>query len=77
MGDVPSLDDKARYEALKKELLQALPKKRAIDKQLVRLLTNLLLSAPLNSKQRPILNSKSTTWRRHISQRQPHTMAAT
>jgi len=34
MGDVPSLDDKARYEALKKELLQALPKKRAIDKQL-------------------------------------------
>ncbi|KAJ7047791.1 histone acetyltransferase subunit NuA4-domain-containing protein [Mycena alexandri] len=34
MADAPSLDDKARYEALKKELLQALPKKRAIDKQL-------------------------------------------
>ncbi|KAK7048455.1 histone acetyltransferase subunit NuA4-domain-containing protein [Favolaschia claudopus] len=34
MADVPSLDDKARYEALKKELLQALPKKRAIDKEL-------------------------------------------
>jgi chromatin modification-related protein EAF6 len=39
MADVPSLDDKARYEALKKELLQALPKKRAIDKQLVRFLS--------------------------------------
>ncbi|KAJ6508655.1 histone acetyltransferase subunit NuA4-domain-containing protein [Mycena sanguinolenta] len=34
MADVPSLDDKARYEALKKELIQALPRKRAIDKQL-------------------------------------------
>lgn len=30
----PSADDKARYETLKKELMQALPKKRAIDKQL-------------------------------------------
>ena len=34
---VPTQDDKARYETLKKELMQALPKKRAIDKQLVRL----------------------------------------
>ncbi|KAJ7819359.1 histone acetyltransferase subunit NuA4-domain-containing protein [Mycena olivaceomarginata] len=34
MAEAPSLDDKARYEALKKELIQALPKKRAIDKQL-------------------------------------------
>ncbi|KAJ7644202.1 histone acetyltransferase subunit NuA4-domain-containing protein [Roridomyces roridus] len=34
MAEVASLDDKARYEALKKELLQALPKKRALDKQL-------------------------------------------
>ena len=32
----PPTDDKAHYETLKKELLQALPKKRAIDKQLVR-----------------------------------------
>jgi chromatin modification-related protein EAF6 len=30
----PSADDKARYETLKTELMQALPKKRAIDKQL-------------------------------------------
>ncbi|KAJ7147057.1 histone acetyltransferase subunit NuA4-domain-containing protein [Mycena crocata] len=29
-----SLDDKARYEALKKDLQQAIPKKRTIDKQL-------------------------------------------
>lgn len=31
----PSADDRARYEALKKELMQALPRKRAVDKQLV------------------------------------------
>jgi hypothetical protein len=36
-------DDKAHYETLKKELLQALPKKRAIDKQLVRVCTCRLL----------------------------------
>lgn len=36
-------DDKAHYETLKKELLQALPKKRAIDKQLVRVCTCQLL----------------------------------
>lgn len=33
---IPSQDDRARYEALKKELMQALPKKRVIDRQLVR-----------------------------------------
>ncbi|KAM6494094.1 Histone acetyltransferase subunit NuA4 domain containing protein [Amanita muscaria] len=33
----PSADDKSRYETLKKELLQALPKKRAIDKQLAQI----------------------------------------
>lgn len=31
----PTVEDKARYEALKKDLMQALPKKRAVDKQLV------------------------------------------
>lgn len=31
---IPSAEDKTRYEALKKELIQALPRKRAIDKQL-------------------------------------------
>ncbi|KAJ7069777.1 histone acetyltransferase subunit NuA4-domain-containing protein [Mycena amicta] len=34
MADAPALDDKGRYEALKAALKQALPKKRAIDKQL-------------------------------------------
>ncbi|PPQ82581.1 hypothetical protein CVT26_012386, partial [Gymnopilus dilepis] len=34
---VPTQDDKARYETLKKELMQALPKKRAIDKQLAQI----------------------------------------
>jgi chromatin modification-related protein EAF6 len=33
---VPSTEDRSRYEAIKKELVSALPKKRAIDKQLVR-----------------------------------------
>lgn len=36
MSTEPSAEDKARYEAIRKELIQALPKKRAIDKQLVR-----------------------------------------
>ncbi|TFK20420.1 NuA4-domain-containing protein [Coprinopsis marcescibilis] len=31
---IPTPDEKARYEALKKDLLTSLPKKRAIDKQL-------------------------------------------
>jgi chromatin modification-related protein EAF6 len=30
----PTAEDKARYEALKLELMQALPMKRAVDKQL-------------------------------------------
>lgn len=33
---VSSAEIRSRYEALKKDLLSALPKKRAIDKQLVR-----------------------------------------
>jgi chromatin modification-related protein EAF6 len=36
MAETAPTDDKAHYETVKKELLQALPKKRAIDKQLVR-----------------------------------------
>jgi len=36
-GDGPSAEDKARYEILKQELLQALPKKRAVDKQLAQI----------------------------------------
>jgi hypothetical protein len=32
----PSADDKAHYEALKNDLIKALPKKRRADKQLVR-----------------------------------------
>ncbi|KAJ7761573.1 histone acetyltransferase subunit NuA4-domain-containing protein [Mycena maculata] len=34
MADVPSLDDKARFEALKKDLVGALSKKRHYDKKL-------------------------------------------
>ncbi|KAF5360684.1 hypothetical protein D9756_004864 [Leucocoprinus leucothites] len=33
----PSAEDRSRYEAIKKELLSALPKKRAIDKQLAQI----------------------------------------
>ena len=32
----PSAEDRARYENLRKELMQALPRKRVTDKQLVR-----------------------------------------
>lgn len=34
MSNEPSAEDKAHYEAVRKELMQALPKKRAVDKQL-------------------------------------------
>ncbi|KII90951.1 hypothetical protein PLICRDRAFT_106074 [Plicaturopsis crispa FD-325 SS-3] len=36
-SQLPTAEDKARYEAIKKDLMQALPKKRAIDKQLAQL----------------------------------------
>jgi len=36
---IPTADDRSRYETLKKELMQALPKKRVTDRQLVRLLS--------------------------------------
>ena len=35
MSNEPTAEDRARYETIRKELMQALPKKRAIDKQLV------------------------------------------
>ncbi len=35
-NDTPSAEDKTKYDAAKKELLQALAKKRNLDKQLVR-----------------------------------------
>jgi len=34
MSNEPPAEDRARYEAIRKELMQALPKKRAVDKQL-------------------------------------------
>ena len=34
-NDTPSAEDKAKYDTAKKELLHALAKKRALDKQLV------------------------------------------
>ena len=39
----PSADDRSRYETLKKELMQALIKKRIQDKNLVRHLHRILL----------------------------------
>lgn len=36
----PSAEDRSRYDTIKKELLVALPKKRAVDKQLVRKLSS-------------------------------------
>lgn len=62
MAEAPSLDDKARYEALKKELIQALPKKRAIDKQLVRSLS------PITGSK---LNVKTTTGRHRVPNPRP------
>ena len=35
-NDTPSAEDKSKYDAAKKELLQSLAKKRNLDKQLVR-----------------------------------------
>lgn len=35
-NDIPTPEEKAKYDAAKKELLQALAKKRNLDKQLVR-----------------------------------------
>ena len=42
-NDTPSAEDKAKYDTAKKELLHALAKKRALDKQLVCLLPHALL----------------------------------
>lgn len=41
----PDADDKARYEAAKKELIQALTKKRAVDRALVRFASALARSS--------------------------------
>jgi uncharacterized protein HemY len=38
-------DEKTRYEAAKKELAQALKKKRELDKQLVRLIVNVYFTS--------------------------------
>ena len=40
---VPSPEDKLRYENARKELIQALQRKRALDKQLVRFLNLVVL----------------------------------
>lgn len=42
-GPAPTAEDKARYEAAKKELMKALFTKRSIDKQLVGFLVTLTL----------------------------------
>ncbi|TFK40738.1 histone acetyltransferase subunit NuA4-domain-containing protein [Crucibulum laeve] len=37
VAGAPSAEDRSRYETLRKELMQALPKKRAVDKQLAQI----------------------------------------
>ena len=44
----PSAEDRSRYETLKKELMQALPKKRINDKQLVRCLLSYFFQAKIS-----------------------------
>ncbi len=56
----PSANDKARYEALKTELMQALPKKRAIDKQLACLRDLILCQDKLDLSYRHKLKFKYT-----------------
>ncbi|KXN88110.1 Chromatin modification-related protein EAF6 [Leucoagaricus sp. SymC.cos] len=46
----PSAEDRSRYETIKKELISALPKKRAIDKQLA------LLEAQIHTLEATYLN---------------------
>ena len=56
----PPADDKARYEAIKQELKNALLKKRDLDKHLVRTAHAFeLLSHDVNSMCRPRSKSKS------------------
>ena len=73
----PSADDRSRYETLKKELMQALPKKRINDKQLVvRIFTQSFSQAKI-SFNRPRSNFKFTTLKRPILQRQQRTAEET
>jgi len=72
----PTADDKARYEALKKELMQALPKKRAIDKQLVSVRT-FSYNVEADGSLRPRLRFRFTTSKLHTLQRQLPTVVAT
>jgi len=57
MADAPTAEDRSRYETLKKELMQALPKKRAIDKQLV----SIVLASPLCDSLRRFLGPAGTS----------------
>ena len=72
----PSAEDRSRYETLKKELMQALPKKRINDKQLVGIFTQSFIQAKL-SFNRPRSNFKFTTLKRPILQRQRRTVEET
>lgn len=63
----PTADDRSKYETLKKELTQALPKKRATDKQLVLLAPSGIQFFPDTFlARRPRLRFRYTTSKRHI-----------
>ena len=76
-GITPSSEDKSRYEAARKELMQALQKKRIVDKQLVRVRHGDFHSMPLNFISRIYRHSsrfKYTILRTRILQIQHNTV---
>ena len=56
-NDTPSAEDKARYDAARKELLHALAKKRALDKQLA---SPFPLTSSLDTNDVGLLHAVST-----------------
>ena len=56
-NDTPSAEDKARYDAARKELLHALAKKRALDKQLA---SPFPLTSSLDTDDAGLLHAVST-----------------
>lgn len=74
---IPTPEDKSRYDTAKKELLQALAKKRLVDKQLVRLRRDSPRACAANPRDRRNSKSRYSTWRAPISQTQRRTVAAT
>jgi len=65
-GNGPTVEDRARYDALKKELMQALPSKRAVDKHLVRFFAVFLVHDH-STAFRPKSSFRYTMLKPHIS----------